>query len=135
VQSFRWALDNNSWQSRVGTFQPAIDAAAKDAGATVDAAFVRAFYDRVAPGIYSRFDGPAMLPLIAPRPVLSINGDSDPRTPRPGLMETIAAGEKAYAAAGVPDHLVLHLQENTAHQVRPPALALAVDWFVRWLHP
>ena len=135
VQSFRWALDNNSWQSRVGTFQPAVDAAAKDSGATVDAAFVRAFYDRVAPGIYSRFDGPAMLPLIAPRPVLSINGDSDPRTPRPGLMETIAAGEKAYAAAGVPDRLVLHLQENTAHQVRPSALALAVEWFVRWLHP
>src|SRR5215471_13719765 len=51
VESFRWALDNNSWQSRVGTFQKAADAAAKDAGAEqVDAAFVRKFYDRVAPG-------------------------------------------------------------------------------------
>ena len=32
----------------------------------IDAKFVRAFYDRVAPGIHSDYDGPQMLPLIAP---------------------------------------------------------------------
>jgi dienelactone hydrolase len=136
VQSFRWALDNDSWQSRVGTFQKAVDGAAADAGATkVDAAFVRAFYDRVAPGIYSTFDGPAMLPLIAPRPLLSINGDSDARTPRPGLMDCVAAAEKAYAAAGAAERFQLRLQKDTAHQVRPEALAAAIDWFVKWLAP
>jgi dienelactone hydrolase len=136
VQSFRWALDNESWQSRVGTFQKAVDGAAKDAGvANVDAAFVRKFYDRVAPGVYGEFDGPAMLPLIAPRPLLSINGDSDARTPRPGLMEAVAAAEKAYAAAGASDRFMLHLQKDTAHQVRPEALAIGVEWFVKWLKP
>src|SRR5204862_7062788 len=29
VQSFRWALDNNRWQARVGTIQPAVQGAAQ----------------------------------------------------------------------------------------------------------
>ncbi len=45
-----------------------------------DAAFVRKFYDRIVPEIYGEFDGPSMLPLIAPRPLLVVNGDSDART-------------------------------------------------------
>jgi sugar lactone lactonase YvrE/dienelactone hydrolase len=134
VQSFRWALDNDSWQSRVGTFQKAIDEAAKDAGvARVDAKFVRAFYDRVAPGVYSEFDGPAMVPLIAPRPLLSINGELDPRTPGPGLQECARAAESAYAAAGAPDHFALHIQKNTAHKVNPDALAMGIEWMAKWL--
>src|SRR5205823_14861854 len=62
VQSFRWALEHDAWQSRVRTIQPAIDLAAATAGVSqVDEAFVRRFYDRVVPGIYGEFDGPAML--------------------------------------------------------------------------
>ena len=58
VQSFKWALDNESWRSRAETFKPALEAAAKDEGETVSAAFLRKFYDRVVPGIYGQFDGP-----------------------------------------------------------------------------
>jgi len=101
----------------------------------VDAAFVRKFYDRVAPGVYGQFDGPAMLPWIAPRPLLSINGDIDPRTPRAGVEECATAARKAYAAAGAPDRFVLHVQENTGHQVRPAALEIGVAFLVKWLHP
>lgn len=136
VQSFRWALDNNSWQSRVGTFRAAVDKAAQDEGVSkVDGNFIRKFYDRVAPGIYSEFDGPAMLPLIAPRPLLVINGDSDARTPLPGLMECAAAAQKAYSDASAQDRLILRIQESTGHQVRPAALEEAIAWFVRWLKP
>ncbi|HET8547795.1 MAG TPA: alpha/beta fold hydrolase, partial [Bryobacteraceae bacterium] len=60
VQSFRWALEHNAWQSRASTFQAAVTAAARDAGLSeADAALVRRFYDCVAPGIYSDFDGPS----------------------------------------------------------------------------
>lgn len=136
VQSFRWALDHDAWQSRASTFQKAVDAAARDSGqAKVDAAFIRAFYDRVAPGVYSEFDGPVMLPLIAPRPLLAINGDSDPRTPIPGLMQCAAAAQNAYATQGAADRFVLHIQKNTAHRVRPEALALAIDWFGKYFDP
>lgn len=136
VQSFRWALDNQLWMSRVGTFQAAVDEAAKEAGvATIDAAFIRSFYDRVVPGIYGQFDGPAMVPLIAPRPLLIINGDADARTPLPGLMICVSAAEEAYRTANATDKLMLYLQKNTGHAVTPSGQQAAVDWFVQWLKP
>ena len=136
VQSFRWALDNDGWKSRVGTFQAAIDSAASDAGVqTVDAAFVRRFYDRVMPGIYTEFDAPAMLALIAPRPLLVINGDSDARTPLAGVRESAAAAERAYRDAHATDRFVLHIQPNTAHAFTDQAEQMALEWFARWLKP
>jgi dienelactone hydrolase len=135
VQSFRWAIENNSWHSRVGTFQSAIDRAAKETGSAVDAAFVRKFYDKVVPGVYGEFDGPAMVPLIAPRPLLMINGDEDPRTPMPGVKEAAANAREAYAKAGAGDRFELHIQEKTGHQVRPAAVEVAVAFFEKWLKP
>lgn len=136
VQSFRWATENNSWQSRIGTVQAAFDAAAKDAGiAQPGAEFVRTFYDRVAPGIYGEFDGPAMLPLIAPRPLFAINGDSDPRTPLPGLQECTDAARAAYHAAGADEKFVVKIQPHTGHKVNPDSLDEARAWLARWLKP
>jgi len=136
VQSFRWAMENDSWQSRIGTVQAAFDAAAKDSGVALPGAdFVRTFYDRVAPGIYGQFDGPAMLPLIAPRPLLAINGEIDPRTPMPGLMLCAEAARAAYRAAGAEEKFVLHIQPATGHKVLPESMTLAREWFVRWLKP
>ncbi|MEZ0483465.1 alpha/beta hydrolase family protein [Fibrella aquatica] len=136
VQSFRWALDNNMWMSRVGTFQTAVDEAAKEAGIShVDAAFVRAFYDRVAPGIYTQFDGPAMVPLIAPRPLLVINGDSDARTPLSGLDECMTLAKQAYQRTAADEKVKLYIQKDTGHAVTPIALQTAIDWLVTWLKP
>lgn len=136
VQSFRWAIEHDSWQSRIGTVQAAFDAAAKDSGvANPGADFVRRFYARVAPGIDGEFDGPTMLPLIAPRPLLSINGESDPRTPMPGLNECAEAARAAYRAAGAEEKFVLRIQPNAGHKVLPESLTAAKEWFVRWLKP
>ena len=136
VQSFRWAAENNSWQSRIGTVQAAFDAAAKDSGiAQPDGEFVHAFYSRVAPGIDRAFDGPAMLPLIAPRPLLAINGDTDARTPIPGLNLCAEAARAAYRAAGADEKFVLRVQPSTGHKVNPDSMLAAREWFVRWLKP
>ncbi len=136
VESFRWAAENNSWQSRIGTVQAAFDAAAKDSGVEKPGGdFVHTFYSKVAPGIDREFDGPAMVPLIAPRPLLSINGELDPRTPKGGLDLCAAAARAAYHAAGADEKFVLHIQPNTAHKVNPESLVLAREWFVRWLRP
>ncbi len=135
VQSFRWALDHGAWDSRAWTLREAVVAAAADAKAGVDAAFMRKFYDRVAPGLRAEFDGPAMLPLIAPRPLLVINGDSDPRTPVAGVRESVAAAAQEYKAQGVPERLVLHLQPDTGHQVTPEGDRAMLAWFERWLVP
>ncbi len=136
VQSFRWALDNNSWQSRIGTVQAAFTSAANESGvATPGADFVRTFYARVAPGIDGTFDGPAMLPLIAPRPLLAINGELDPRTPMPGLQLCAAAARAAYHTAGADEKFVLRVQPNTGHKVNPDSMVAAREWFIRWLKP
>ena len=129
LQSFQWALDHDAWQSRAGTFRLALDAAAE--GAPVDAPFLKHFYDKVAPGVYSAFDGPAMVPLIAPRPLLAINGELDPRTPMPGLQLCIDAARKAYAAA--PDHFQTLIEEKTGHAVTPAGYDAAIAWFEKWL--
>ncbi len=136
VESFRWAAENNSWQSRIGTIQAAFDAAAKERGIEKpDGDFVHAFYARVAPGLDREFDGPAMVPLIAPRPLLSINGETDPRTPLPGLNLCADAARTAYHAANADEKFVLRIQPKTGHRVLPASLTLAKEWFVRWLKP
>lgn len=136
VQSFRWALDHNEWQGRIATIQKAFDNAAKEAGVTnADTAFVRQFYNRVVPGIYGEFDGPAVLPLIAPRPLLVINGDSDNHTPLPGVQEAVAAAQTAYRNAKAENHFALRLQEKTGHKVTDESETAAVEWFVKWLKP
>jgi predicted esterase len=136
VESFRWALANNDWQGRIGTIQNAFDAIAKENGVTKpDSAFVQIFYDRVVPGIYSEFDGPAMLKLIAPRPLLVINSDSDSHTPLPGVIECTRAAQKVYASDKAEDHFAVIIQKNTGHQVKPDSESAAIEWFVKWLKP
>jgi dienelactone hydrolase len=136
VQSFSWALRNDDWQGRIGTIQPAFDAIAKSKDVTKpDSKFVKKFYDRVAPKIYSEFDGPKMLPLIAPRPLLVINSDSDNHTPLPGVIECTNAAHLAYHAANADDHFAVIIQQKTGHAVKPDSERAAIDWFVKWLKP
>ena len=136
VQSFRWALENDQWQGRTKTIQNAFDAVKKEASvSTAGPDFVQKFYDRVVPGIYNEFDGPEMLRLIAPRPLLVINSDSDPNTPLPGVKESAAAAEQAYQRAGAENRFSLRIQEKTGHQVRPESERAAIEWFVKWLRP
>jgi dienelactone hydrolase len=137
VQSFRWALDNNDmWRYRVGTITNAFTTVMKDTGiANPDAAFAKTFYDRIVPGIYEEFDGPAMLPLIAPRPLLVINSDNDLNTPLPGVKIAAEAAEKTYRKQRKEDRFEFLIQERTGHQVRPASERRAIEWFVKWLKP
>jgi dienelactone hydrolase len=135
VQSFGWALQHGAWDSRAWSIRGGLEGAAAQAGAGINAAFVRRFYDAIAPGLYTQFDAPAMLPLVAPRPLLVINGDSDPRTPMAGVRLSAAAAEQAYRRAGAADRFKLHVMENTGHEDTPDVPALITDWFVKWLKP
>jgi len=134
VQSFRWGLENGQWKARVATIQDAFDAAANDAGVKpANADFVRRFYDRIIPGIYDQFDSPAMLPLIAPRPLMVINGDSDANTPLAGVRISAEAARLAYRAAQADETFVLRIQANTGHTLTTESREAAVEWLLRWL--
>ena len=134
LESFKWALDNNDWQMRISTIQTAFDSAAKEAGvAEPTSGFVHQFYQRVVPGIDGEFDGPNMVLLISPRPMMAINGDSDSHTPLPGLKLCTDAAEEAYRAAGASDHFVVRIEEKTAHKVTAEPQAAANEWFEKWM--
>lgn len=128
VQSFAWALEHDMWQSRIETIQSAADSAAREAGVPVAAPFVKRFYERVVPGIHKEFDGPVMLPLIAPRPLLVINGEKDARTPTDGLKLCIDAGRAAYDRAGAGKQFEFVLQPNTGHAVTAESERYAIGW-------
>jgi dienelactone hydrolase len=136
VQSFKWALDNGQWRARIATIQDGFDAAAASAGKpTSSVEFVREFYARVVPGIDGRFDGPAMVPLVAPRPLLVINADSDANTPIAGVRLSIEAAAPVYAAANASERLQLVVEQNTPHRVNAESIDAGLAWFVRWLKP
>jgi dienelactone hydrolase len=136
VQSFNWALANDQWRARIATIQDSFDAiAALEKQAKPRADFVRKFYARIVPGIDGEFDGPAMLPLIAPRPLLVINGDSDANTPIAGVRLSVEAARPVYAAMRAEERLKLRVQENTPHRTNPDSVQAAVEWLVRWLRP
>ena len=136
VQSFGWSLTHAAaWEARTWTLRAAVEASAAEGGDPVTAGFMRKFYDRVTPGLVDRFDGPAMLPLIAPRPLFVVNGDSDPRSALGGVRTAVAAGERAYAAAGAKEKFAFLLQVDTAHETTPEAHDAVLQWFVRWLRP
>jgi dienelactone hydrolase len=136
VQSFQWALEHDAWRPRVGTVRKGFDAAAASDGvSTPDAGFVRKFYARIVPGIESEFDGPIMLKLIAPRPLLIINGEKDGLTPLGGLKLCADSARAAYEAAKVPEKFQQIIEANAGHTVTAESRAAAVDWFAKWLLP
>jgi pimeloyl-ACP methyl ester carboxylesterase len=134
VQSFQWALEHDAWHARIGTVKAGFTAAAKSVGIDKpDAAFVRRFYDRLIPGIYDQFDGPAMLPLIAPRPLLVVSGDKDPNNPLPGVRLCETTTIAAYAKASASDKFQLLVEPDTGHAVTADAQNVVVEWFVKWI--
>ncbi|KAF0901560.1 hypothetical protein E2562_003534 [Oryza meyeriana var. granulata] len=97
VQGFRWAIDNNKWQARVDSIKPLFEEARIDLGkCEIDKEVVEKVWDKIAPGLDSQFDAPFSVPIIAPRPLLLLNGAEDPRCPVPGLQEPVSRAAKAY---------------------------------------
>jgi poly(3-hydroxybutyrate) depolymerase len=136
LQSFQWGLEHDGWRTRVGTVQRGFNAAAKSAGVdTPDAGFARTFYDHLIPGIHDRFDGPVMVTLIAPRPLLGISGEKDPINPLPGVRMCEQSAQTAYARAGAADRFKLIVESGAGHTVTPEAQTAAVEWFTKWLKP
>ena len=79
------------------------------------------------PGIDTEFDGPQMMQLIAPRPLLIINSDSDNHTPLPGVEECIAAAKKAYSAGHAEDKFAVIIQENSGHLLREARFPVGME--------
>lgn len=134
VQSFRFSLEHDKWQGRAKTIAAVHEAAAKDLGEpAVNARVCRALWSKLIPGILDDFDAPSMLRLIAPRPLLILNGELDPNCPIEGAQIAIAAAQAAYKAAKSPDKLEVIIAPGVAHKVTDAQNAAALDWLSRHL--
>ena len=105
AQDFGWALANDAWRARAASLPPELfDAAAKDTSDenVSDVDVEREVYRRIVPGLCDDLDGPRTMPLVAPRPLLVVNGELDPRCPLGGLERVVAAIRIAYDRENVP---------------------------------
>ena len=134
VTSFAHAVESGRFQPRAATL-PRFHQAVADAleEKEVNEQVVRAAWNRVLPGILNRFDCPQMLPLIAPRPLLILNGELDDRCPVEGVRQCYAAAEAAYGKRNAADRLKMIVYPNTGHTFTPEMRAEALTWLQRWL--
>ncbi|KAL6606694.1 hypothetical protein ACP70R_042347 [Stipagrostis hirtigluma subsp. patula] len=134
VQGFRWAIDNNMWQARVDSIKPLFEEARIDLGKNeIDTEVVKKVWKRIAPGLDSTFDAPFSVPLIAPRPLLLLNGAEDPRCPIAGLEEPISRAAKAYEESGSAEKFMFIAEPGIGHQMTANMVKEASDWFDRFL--
>ncbi|EXB82270.1 hypothetical protein L484_007260 [Morus notabilis] len=134
VQGFGWAVENDKWQARVDSIKPVFEEARNDLGKSViDKEVVKKVWDRIAPGLASEFDSSCTIPVIAPRPLLILNGAEDPRCPVPGLEVPISRARKTWEDAQCLDHFKVIAQPGIGHQMTPEMVKEASDWFDKHL--
>ncbi|XP_028802205.1 uncharacterized protein LOC114757351 isoform X2 [Neltuma alba] len=133
VQGFLWAIDNDKWQARVDSIKPVFEVACDDLGkSAIDKEVVKKVWDRIAPGLASKFDSPYSIPAIAPRPLLILNGAEDPRCPLGGLKIPESNARNAYGEFHKPNNFKFIAQPGIAHQMTPYMTKEASEWFDRF---
>ncbi|XP_021745465.1 uncharacterized protein LOC110711396 [Chenopodium quinoa] len=134
VQGFRWAIDNDKWQARVDSIKSVFEEARVDLGkSAIDKEIVEKVWDRIAPGLASKFDAPYTIPALAPRPQIILNGADDPRCPLAGLDIPVSRAEMAYKAYHHSNYFKLIAEPGIGHQMTPAMVKEASDWFDRYL--
>ncbi|XP_022854572.1 uncharacterized protein LOC111375892 [Olea europaea var. sylvestris] len=134
VQGFRWAVEHDKWQARVDSIKAVFEEARVDLGkSTIDKEVVEKVWDRIAPGLSSRFDSPYTIPAIAPRPLLILNGKEDPRCPVDGLELPESRTRKAYEDSNCLHNFEVAAEPGIGHQMTPLMVKRASDWFDKFL--
>ncbi len=134
AQSFKWSVENNSWQGRAGTIRKVHEQVAKDLGdSTVAKENVRLLWTKLLPGITDEFDCPSMIRLFAPRPLLLLNNEKDLNCPLPGAQLAFKAATQAYRSKKAINKLKIHVTPNEPHRFLPEHLEMTIAWFKKWL--
>ena len=134
AQSFKWSLENDRWQGRARTIWDAHAIAAKDLGDTgVTRENVKAFWDKLLPGITGEFDCPSMIRLFAPRPLLLLNTEKDTNCPLPGAQLAFDAALQSYHSHNALDKLKIDVTPDESHLFTSRHMEMMFDWFRKWL--
>jgi dienelactone hydrolase len=134
AQSFRWSLENERWQGRVGTIRAAHEIAAKELGDTgINQRNIKVVWAKLLPGILDEFDCPSMIRLFAPRPLLLLSNGNDQNCPLPGAEIAFVSAKKAYESLNAADKLKINVTPDEPHRFLPVHMNLATEWFLKWL--
>jgi dienelactone hydrolase len=83
------------------------------------------------PGMLNHFDTEAVVALIAPRPVLFMNGGEDPGSPTDGIHAIETAARPAWQLYGKEAAFQSIIYPGQGHVYTPEMWAKALDWFDR----
>eukprot|EP00892_Ulva_mutabilis_P011860 jgi/Ulvmu1/9046/UM005_0139.1 len=134
VQHFQWALNNDAFHGRVESLRHAFKQICNDcAKESADAAVVQNVWHRLLPGMLEDYDAPKSLPCIAPRPLMIVNGEHDPRCPIEGLKAVFAECQKAYKHWGCEGNLTTHIEPGAHHEVTAAMDAVVEKFFIKHL--
>ncbi|MBD0287911.1 MAG: prolyl oligopeptidase family serine peptidase [Flavisolibacter sp.] len=134
AQSFKWSLDNNSWQGRARTIWNVHEQAATDLGdSIVTKENVKLVWEKLIPGITDEFDCPSMIRLFAPRPLLLLNNEKDQNCPLQGAQLAFEAATNAYKTMNALNKLKIHITPNEPHRFLPEHAEMTIAWFKKWL--
>jgi dienelactone hydrolase len=130
VQSFAYAIASGKFQARVDSIPRIFHVAAADAEVTgITKEVVQSVWKRLLPGMLERYDASASLPVIAPRPLLVVTGEEDPRCPLPGVLVAAQRAREAYASAGAPAEMELFIQPGIGHVCTMQMLQKVEEFF------
>jgi hypothetical protein len=80
------------------------------------------------PGVLNYFDTEAIVALIAPRPVLFLDGDSDRTSPVDGIHDIEAAVRPVYRLYGKEADFQSIVYEHQGHLYTPQMWKSTIDW-------
>ena len=86
-------------------------------------------------GMLKHFDTEALFALIAPRPMLQLNGDSDPSCPVDGIEILERKVGAVYRMYGKPEHFQSVVYRDTGHIYLPDMKRRMLAWFLKYLPP
>lgn len=130
-------LEGPDTPARLQLFGEVLKAYAQDLGEKEpNAKVLRAALQKLVPGIVDRFDGPSLLPEIAPRPLLIISNEKDELFPIDGARKAHAAAEARYKELKAEERLKFTVNLGKKHadaSVLGTATAALGEWMDRWL--
>ena len=134
VQHFAYAYETDKFQGRVESLQRLFDAAKDDLGKPdIDRHVFKAVLDKITPGLLDTYDAPTTLPLIAPRPLLIVNGEDDHRCPIEAVTAVYLDDLLRSAYSDAPANVSLYIGRHIKHQVTDDMWGAIDLWFHRHL--
>jgi len=135
-QWFMHAIESRQFMARVESIPAVFYAAAKALRSREDGAPIRKITSEVVtevwncllPGMLQWYDAPVLLATTAPRSLLVVSGENDPRCPADGVRMAVKEGRKVYAALGAETELELFIEPGIGHDLSSKMVKVIDAW-------